>query len=250
MSYYSDNAFYKYVRENSIASFEYHSGDIWQLVYGNKEAEPNLLVLVFAVNEENMLTSLTRDENNAIHRMAEISKKSKLPFICFRFNKAVKLLTSVAIFTNDGPKLYAVAALKDFYKKNGLPINEYVTTKNINDKSSSAYQDWQRTHLGSDLKVIDLDLFKIKNNEIYGIYELKRSFYDVKRWNPYPEDYNNFRMLSNLGRLCDIPVFIAYNKRTKNPLKDDISKIMTLEIIDNRPTFNNRCYFTPETFFV
>lgn len=249
MSYYSDNAFYKYIRENSITNFEYHSGDTWQLVYGNSKAEPKLLVLVFAVIQERLLAPLNDDEKNAIQRMVEISRKSGLQFICFRFNKQVDLLQDVAIFTKNGPKMYPVQSLKDFYAKHGLPINESITAKNINDKSSSAYQDWQRTHLGRDLKVIDLDLFKIYNNEIVAIYELKRSFYDVEKWNPYPDDYNNFRMLSNLGQLCEIPVYIAYNKRTKNPFKDDISKIMTLTILNNRPDFGGRSYFKPEQFF-
>ena len=249
MSYYSDNAFYKYIRENSITNFEYHSGDTWQLVYGNANAEPKLLVLVFAVKQERLLAPLNNDEKNAIQRMVEISRKSGLKFISFRFNEETSLLQDVAIFTKKGPKIYPIQSLKDFYAKYGLPINELITTKNINDKSSSPYQDWQRTHLGKDLKVIDLDLFKIYNEEIVAIYELKRSYYDVEKWNPYPQDYNNFRMLFNLGQLCKIPVYIAYNKRTKNPSNDDISKIMTLRISNNIPEFIERCYFEPEDFF-
>lgn len=82
----------------------------------------------------------------------------------------------------------------------GLKMNEMPAQKSINDKSSSPYHDWQRVHMGNSVVVADIDLLRLENGVPTEIIELKRSFIDIEKWEPYQKDYRNFCLISKLAR--------------------------------------------------
>lgn len=57
------------------------------------------------------------------------------------------------------------------------------------------------------------------------IVELKRSFYPLKEWTPYPQDFSNFNLISHLAGIARVRFTIAYNQRNKAPFHDDASRL-------------------------
>ena len=73
-----------------------------------------------------------------------------------------------------------------------------------------------------------------ENNIPTEIFELKRSYIDIESWSPFKQDYNNFRLLSNLALLTNLKFKIIYYVRQKNPWVEDISKIKVFNVNFNR----------------
>lgn len=229
--YYRSNAMYEYLNGNPDNRFFYVSSDLWMLVYGNQNCDPQLLVLVSGVNDEDELSSVSEREGRAYKIMSELSEKSEVPVVFIRFSVNVESIDSIMLFNQKIRNFLRLnlADLRALFSRYGLPISKSPTAKYLNDKESSAYHKWQRTELGHSLRVSDIDLVSIKNREICKIYELKRSYYSLESWVPFNDDYNNFVLLSKLSHKAKLQLLIAYNKRTKNPWEDDISKIKLFE---------------------
>src|SRR5690606_23313522 len=110
-------------------------------------------------------------------------------------------------------------------------INNNTTAKYLNDKTSSAYHNWQRNSLGRGITVSDIDLYRVSENGTPKvIYELKRSYYSLERWNPFRDDYSNFKLISNLCNKAGLEFKIIYNVRHKSPFFDDPSKLKLFSV--------------------
>lgn len=235
--YYNTNAIYEYLNNKNIANFEYCYGNMWQLVYGDGNCDPKLLMVVSGVESENLNKELSPGEKSAFFRMEQIHNLTNTPVGLIRFAVDEEAISNVNIYIPDKNKfrLTDLNQLANRFCELGLPINPNIqenTGKYLNDKESSAYHKWQRNTLGSSLKVSDIDLIKIDlhNDKIQEIYELKRSIISLSKWEPYKDDYNNFILLAKLLGETDIQLKIIYNVRTKNPWNDDISKLKIFNI--------------------
>ena len=69
--------------------------------------------------------------------------------------------------------------LRERFEQYGLTMNEKRAKKSINDKGSSTYHEWQRTHMGDSILAVDIDLLRLDNGRISEIIELKRSHKDI-----------------------------------------------------------------------
>ena len=104
--------------------------------------------------------------------------------------------------------------LSKLFASIGLPVSNTHTAKYLNDRTSSAYHNWQRNSLGAALTVSDIDLWRVSETgdpEI--VFELKRSYYDLSRWKPFTDDYRNFMLISNLCQRAGTHFKIIYNQR-------------------------------------
>lgn len=230
--YYKSNALYEYIRKNNIDKFEFVSGNLWQLVYGDGACIPRLLVVASGVNSTQISVGVMNSERVAYSRILQLSCLTGVPAVFIRFC-IDKEVDSVYLYTSNGTfQKKTMFELTTIYSDYGLPINASSTAKYLNDKESSAYHKWQRASLGSQLKVSDIDLLKINliSNSIEVIYELKRSFISIEKWAPYTDDYNNFRLLGNLLTRTGIPLKIAYNVRTTKPWNDNINTIKIFNV--------------------
>lgn len=230
--YYNSNALYEYIRENNLNQFEFATGNLWQLVYGDRDCIPKLLVVVSGVNSTQISTSILNSETVAYNRVCQLSSLTDVPAVFIRFC-IDKDVDSVYLYTsNGGFQKKTMFELTKIYSNYGLPTNTSATAKYLNNKESSAYHKWQRASLGRELTVSDIDLLKINlvNNSIEVIYELKRSFISIEKWAPYSDDYNNFRLLGNLLKGTEIPLKIAYNVRTTKPWNDNINNIKIFNV--------------------
>jgi hypothetical protein len=227
--YYTGNALYDFILEKGYKQFKFTTGNIWQLVYGDVHCNPKLLVLVSGVDKNQYVADFSENEKEALELLNIISSNSKIPLRIVRFLTDQTEVDEVITFKNgERPYTVTMKELKELFHQDGLPISDSSTGKYLNDATSSAYHNWQRSSLGRDLKVSDFDLWKIDENGMpIEVYELKRSFYSLDKWEPYPDDYNNFRLIFNVVERVGIKFKIVYNVRTKR--KDDIS---TLKIFD------------------
>lgn len=57
----------------------------------------------------------------------------------------------------------------------------------------------------------------------------------MDEWYPYVEDYPNFRLLSSVATRCNIDLSILYNVRTKEPFRDDVSRVKMFSFESGRP---------------
>lgn len=251
-SYYSSNALYDYLQRNPKTNFKFVVGNMWQLVYGDNNCTPKALVLAVGVNKADYERTLSSSEQEAFNQLQYLSLKCNIPLLYVRFIadgeiEGVKTINDKGDFAN-----LSMRELTQKFNSLGLPTSNTPTAKYLNDRSSSAYHNWQRNSLGAALTVSDIDLWKLdaNSNPSY-FYELKRSYYALERWKPFPDDYRNFRLLSNLANSARIGFRIAYNVREKNPFKDDISKLKIFDIDFSKPiSITEKGIFDLNNFFL
>jgi hypothetical protein len=229
MAYYASNAIYKKLASTRKKNFHWVSENAWILVYGDDEYTPRVIVLAFNNQWE---------KNSEIVKQAcKIAENANLPMlqICFDSSKEIIDSVNVAEFDNKFISM-KLSDLTSLFLHFGLPIQSGVTAKAINSAESSAYHNWQRNNLGKSIIVADIDLMKVKDDETITVLELKRSFYDLESWTPYPADFSNFYVLENLCHLSNNKFFIVYNKRiTKPNFFDDASKISVFSFNQGKP---------------
>lgn len=234
MRYYQTNNIYKYIIDNSLTNFKFTSGNLWQLVYGDSHCNPKLLAIVSGVNSTEFKNSyFSKTEQEAFNLLAKISDKTGLPLRFIRFITDTRIVQEVLSFKK-GQGSYEILGLnqlKESFRQEGLPVSNSSTNKYLNDATSSAYHNWQRNELGRDLKVSDFDLWRVNSNDYpIELYELKRSFIPLQRWQPYRDDYNNFNLIYNVIKDLEINFKIVYNLRTKNPWNDDVSLLKIFNV--------------------
>lgn len=219
MTYYKGNALYEKIRAVGKTTYRTVPDSAWQLVYGNNMCIPKLLVYAIAINQDDYTKELRKEDKNAFDLFNYVAFKSGLPIIIIKFISDLPEIREVLYSQNNFSfRSVSLKELSDIYSSYGLPVCKTNTHKYLNDRSSSAYHNWQRESLGVDITVSDIDLMKInEKKEVLVIYELKRSYYDLARWEPFRDDYTNFKLISNLCNRCSILFKIIYNQRTKEP---------------------------------
>jgi hypothetical protein len=236
MTYYKSNALYEKIKEMGLTHFKFVSGDAWQLIYGDEASNPLLLVFAKGTVLVEYNEKLSEQDEDAINLLSYVSDRTGLPLIIIKFRTDLATIQEVSFAYSDLKfQKISLKSLTALYGKYGLPVSNTPTDKYLNDTTSSAYHNWQRQNLGRDLTVSDIDLWRIDEDEKPEIiFELKRSYYSLERWKPFTDDYNNFRLISNLCNKASLNFKIAYNVRTKNPFHDDISKIKLFEVNFNK----------------
>ncbi|WP_409476652.1 hypothetical protein [Stenotrophomonas sp. Y-13] len=218
MSYYKTNAVYNALSAEQSHPFVWVSGNAWMLIYGDQSATPRALVLAFGNS-----WSLQKD---VIQTAKKISSKSGIPLFFVKFDDGANSIDKVG-FGRPGqqPCELTLDQLKDEFQKIGLPVKSGACGKSVNDATSSAYHNWQRSSLGS-IKVTDIDLIRLSTDgEPIEAIELKRSFSPLQEWNPYPVDYVNFNLLLAVCNQSAMRMTLAYNVRQTKPVfNDDASR--------------------------
>jgi len=188
------------------------------LVYGDQNTSPQALVLAFG--------SSWSTQKDVVGVAKKIAQKSGIPLLFVKFNDAAQFIDKVGFGKlGQKPCELNLDQLKDEFRKLGLPVKSGACGKGVNDATSSAYHNWQRSSLGS-IKVTDIDLIRLNSEgEPIEVIELKRSFSPLNQWNPYPVDYVNFNLLLTVCSKSAMTLTIAYNVRQTKPVfNDDASR--------------------------
>lgn len=230
MKYYRSNAVYDRLASTSNHNFLWISGDAWFLIYGDGMGNPRLLAFV--------ATHHYRYDKRLILMAQSMSRLSNLPLVYIQFDGDATVIDEVrfAQYQVDVSAVFKTVdaeELKCKFKQFGIPVQEGLCQKAINDKSSSAYHNWQRRSLGRNMVVSDVDLIRVteKNGMIQAteIVELKRSYIPLDTWTPFADDYPNFDLIAKLCEKLGIKMHIAYNVRTKSPFFDDCRYLSLFE---------------------
>lgn len=224
MGYYVGNGVYDYLFKcDNRANFYWTSRELWLLVYGNENSEPK----VITVASKNRLGGKTASqERDAVRVAQQIARGTHIPvnFVRFSSDENMEKFQYWEPKKNDIEEISS-EALKNKFMVYGLKMNANKAHKSINKTSSSGYQDWQRENMGNSVVAVDIDLLRYQGAELTEIIELKRSYKDCNEWEPYPEDNQNFRLLSKLAEKRGLGFYIVYNRRTETPFYDDVSKL-------------------------
>ena len=243
MNYYKTNALYEHIKNGDYKQFKFAVGNSWQLVFGDNNCIPRVLIFAVGVPNNEMNNSLSDIDLSAFNLLKNIANKTGLPIRCIRFACDLAEVETV-LFSDESLNFSSISMpeLSANFGSFGLPVSATQTNKYLNDLTSSAFHKWQRSSLGSALTVSDIDMWKVdENNEPLGIYELKRSYYTLERWAPFPDDYRNFKLISNLCNMAGIGFKIVYNQRTTNPFNDSIENIKRFSVnFNNIPPILNR----------
>ncbi|WP_411034291.1 hypothetical protein [Shinella sp. BYT-45] len=218
MRYYQTNAVYERIQGLHNHSFIWAAGNAWILIYGNGHSEPVALVLVAGRSWE--------PQSEVTSLVESLSEVSGLLVMEIHFDDTVKEIESVGL-KKHGSRLVETSLedLRAVFSELGLPVKSGAASKAINDASSSAYHNWQRANLGR-ITVSDIDLFRLDGERrAIELIELKRSYIDLNKWQPFSADYPNFNLILSTAKLSSARMTIAYNVRTKNPFYDDPSSI-------------------------
>lgn len=218
--YYKSNAIYDSITDTS--RFKWVSGNAWALIYGDNNSTPKVLAFVCGKSWPS--------DQELISAIQQISKKSNIPCIQIIFDDKANEIQNVD-FSEDWHTFETISLeeLKEHFARLGVPVNQSLCSKAINSQLSSAYHMWQRSSLGK-IVVSDIDLIHLsESGEVSSIIELKRSIYSIDRWQPFSDDFANFKLISNVCNQINAKFKICYNVRTKNPFNDDpsILKIFT-----------------------
>ncbi|MEL3972091.1 hypothetical protein AAEO50_07355 [Rossellomorea oryzaecorticis] len=235
--YYKSNGLYDYLDSNPNPSLKFPKGELWALIYADKEDnfEPRVLALVIGVNETGKIV------NNAVETrklLRQISTRTGLPLVTIVFRTDLPTIEEVDYSVGDNKLMkISLKQLADELKDLGLPLNDLPTSHAINKASSSAYQNWQRENLGNKIVAVDIDMFKVSDQgDLVRFYELKRSFQSFEDWKPYVDDYNNFRALSKLANQTGVEFDIVYNIRTNNPWNDNVQELNVFNVDFSKQT--------------
>jgi hypothetical protein len=243
MNYYKTNALYEHIKSGNYSQFKFAVGNSWQLVYGDNNCLPKVLIFAVGVPNNELNNPLSSIDLSAFNLLKNIAIKTGLPIRCIRFACDLDVVETV-LFSNESLNFSSITMpqLSENFGSFGLPVSATQTNKYLNDLTSSAYHKWQRSSLGSALTVSDIDMWKVnENEEPLGIYELKRSYYTLERWVPFTDDYRNFKLISNLCNMASIGFKIVYNQRTTNPFNDNIENIKRFAVnFNNTPPIVNR----------
>ena len=227
--YYKGNAIYNLIE--STHKFRYATENLWILVYGNRDCDPKVILLLsgYSVDEYESKTLNTKESEMLIYT-EQISHKSKVPFIYVRFNKDSDVLSEVKIMVAGRFRSIDLDEYSNILVGHGIQKNDLACKKPINSRASNVYHKWQ-IQCGLDITTSDIDLMRVSSDlDITDIYELKRSYIPMEKWEPYREDYNNFILLRKLLSSCNINFYIIFNQYHKNPYVEDIHKVKLYKV--------------------
>lgn len=224
MDYYVGNRVYDYLTKSKRREhFFWTSGNMWLLVYGNKDHEPKVVTVA---SENKLRIKTTEEERLAVKVAQKVTEGTGIPVNFIRFAPG-RSIETVQYWESGMKNLPEISSndLKNRFIQYGLRMNQLRAQKSINDKSSSPYHDWQRKNMGNSVIVADIDLLRFEGEAPTEILELKRSYIVMEEWEPYRQDYKNFLLLSKLARKRNLEFYIIYNHRIKKPFYDDVSRL-------------------------
>ncbi len=234
MRYYKSNAVYEAIntQKQQFARLKFVVGDAWQLVYGDNNCIPLVLVYASGVQENILNEPLTSEEKEGFSLLNILGSRANLPVLFVRFNATASAIEEVKFSdASFNFRTVTMSELSQIFQGFGLPVSNTKTAKYLNDATSSAYHNWQRGSLGQALTVSDIDLWKVDSEgNPLKFYELKRSFIALDRWAPYVDDYRNFKLLHAVAVRAKMEFKILYNLRTKNPWHDDATRLSVFSV--------------------
>lgn len=229
MERYKDNGFCEFLKEKYDGNEEQSEIKFFDteksllVVASKRDSVPVCLVLDDRIDKECDAKKLLDKEKTHAKECLKIAKQANLPLFWVRYVDCEILTNDDYIYLWHSQKMdgkFEVVQLKELVKI----FNEYgidaklenrTPNKSKNESLSSAFHMWQRECLRIGI-FADLDLVRIHDDKVVELIELKRSYIQFSKWNPYNADINNFAILSNLcEKLGGVDFHILFNEQIK-----------------------------------
>ena len=214
------------LRKTGCQNFCWASGNSWILLYGDTNGNPRLIIFATGNSIRNLDDIGKERLETARSAARELAKRASLPFGVIEFDDRAEEISRVSL----NNEVVSLDKLKAWFSEFGLADHgdgRHTPLKSINDASSSAYHNWQRSALGR-ITVTDIDMlrFDTKTGAPASIYELKRSYIPLENWAPFRADYPNYNLLSTLASMAKVEFRVVYNVRHKKPrFFDDVRRL-------------------------
>ena len=230
LTYYTTNAVYQELEKYYDGSFVWASGSAWILLYSDKSASVKALVFVSGKSSHGLNSETDSRLLAAEGAARKLAVTGGVPYATILFDDLAVEIDHVQLDT----RAVTLSELKNWFFDKGLDVKTGSTRKAINSRESSAYHNWQRANLGA-ISVTDIDLIRFddKRLRIIQLIELKRSFYSLSKWSPYPVDFSNFNAIESLASRVDADFLIVYNVRHRDPWHDDASSLSIFSYSEN-----------------
>ena len=97
MDYYTNNALYEHINLNNLTQFSFVVGNSWQLVYGDNDCKPLVLIFAVGVPHVQLDNPPTEEDKNAFSLLKMLSNKTGLPLTYIRFASDVDSIEGVRV---------------------------------------------------------------------------------------------------------------------------------------------------------
>lgn len=225
MERYKDNGLcdflkehYKNNEENSKIKF-FDTDKSLLVVASKKDSVPICLIIDDRIEKGTDAGLLSGNEKYHGNECYKIAQQAKLPLFWVRYVDCEILENSDYVYlwhSNNKKGTFERIQLRkmiDKFAEYGIEakLENRTPQKSKNDSLSSAFHIWQRECLRIGI-FVDIDLIRMHDNKVVELIELKRSYIDFNKWNPYNADINNFAILSNFcNKLGDVDFHIVFN---------------------------------------
>lgn len=221
MERYKDNGLCDFLKEryknNEIKFFDTDKSLL--VVASKKDSVPICLIIDDRIEKGIDASSLSDNEKYYGNECYRIAQQAKLPLFWVRYVDCEILKNSDYVYlwhSNNKKSTFERIQLRKMIDKFAecrieAKLENRTPQKSKNDSLSSAFHIWQRECLRIGI-FADIDLIRMHDNKVVELIELKRSYIDFKKWNPYNADINNFAILSNLcNKLGNVDFHIVFN---------------------------------------
>lgn len=225
MERYKDNGLCDFLKERyenneNNSEIKFFDTDKSLLVVASKrDSTPICLILDDRIEKNTDVSLLTYNERNHGNECYRIAQQANLPLFWVRYVDCEILQNKDYVYlwhSNNKKSTFEriqLGQMIDMFAKYGIKakLENRTPQKRKNDSLSSAFHIWQRECLRIGI-FADIDLIRMHDNKVVELIELKRSYIDFDKWNPFNADINNFAILSNFcNSLGDVDFHIVFN---------------------------------------
>ena len=225
MERYKDNGLCDFLKERyknneKSSEIKFFDTDKSLLVVASKrDSVPLCLIIDDRIKKGTDAGVLSDTEKYHGNECYKIAQQAKLPLFWVRYVDREILHNNDHVYlwhSNNKQGTFERIQLRqmiELFAEYGIEakLEDKTPQKRKNDSLSSAFHIWQRECLRIGI-FADIDLIRMRDNKVVELIELKRSYIDFDKWNPYNADINNFAILSNFcNKLGNVDFHIVFN---------------------------------------
>lgn len=256
-SRYSGNAIYDYLAQQTPANpYLIAPGQkTWPLIYSNNKGQPAVIVLVCeAIPTAPGKPSTTGANCQFANHLLRLATRANLPFRALSFWCGPSGALQLAWMQAPGQPGSCFQSIDEQHWRAELESLGVETNgsaaKDINRASSSSYHDWQRRQLGTQTRVVDIDLLRLTpQGQVSDLVELKRADMPLDKWWPFPQDLPNYQLLHATAQAMGVGLEIAFNTYKKINKQDDLSRFRVFRFVPDNNSFREDPSLTQAQWF-
>lgn len=236
MNHYEENGINNYIASHKINGFSlFDNSRSLLVIYNTSKNEPVMVVLDERYENNNSIENPDDYEKTLTALAINLASSLNVNLLIIKYLNSYETFNNTSriwVWTDEQP-IEKAFTQNTYYNADGLlktmerlvngksTIKRYNNNKSPakkeNDALSSAFHLWTRKNVGIGA-FVDIDLIRYNGSKITEIIELKRSFYELKKWKPFNNDFNNYSALADIAARINVPLILLYNKQSEYPI--------------------------------